>query len=134
VYMVKKIFTTLILFFFAVVVGWNFPRIFPKQQSPISKSSVTFVFNTGESIATYSGVVADTVYDALTVVSSESAIPLEIKHYDFGVFVNSIGNKSNTKDTVWIYYVNNVSGDVGADKKVVKSGDVVEWRYEKPMY
>lgn len=130
----KKIFTGLVLFFLAVFIGWNFAHITPKQQIHNSASSVTFVINNGESVATYDGVIAATVYDALVRVASQTAVPIGQKQYDFGVFIEKIGDKANTKDKAWIYYVNGVSGDVAADKKVIKPGDVVEWRYEKPLY
>jgi hypothetical protein len=130
----KKIFVGFTLFFLAVFIGWNFARISPKQQTQVSQSSVTFVLNTGEDIATYDGIIASTVFEALTAVGSQAAIPVENKQYDFGVFVEKIGDKSNTEDKAWIYYVNNTSGDMAADKKIIKTGDIVEWRYEKPQY
>jgi hypothetical protein len=130
----KKLFTGLVLFFLAVVIGWNFACIFPKHETQNSAASVTFVLNTGESVATYDGVIAPTVYDALIQFASQTAIPIGQKHYDFGVFIESIGDKLNTKDNAWIYYVNGISGDMAADKKIIKPGDIVEWRYEKPLY
>jgi hypothetical protein len=130
----KKLFTGVVLFSLAVLLGWNFARISPKPVTRIFQSSVTCMINTGESIATYDGVPASTAYDALTVAGSQAAIPIETKQYDFGVFIEKIGDRANTKDNAWIYYVNGVTGDVAADKKIIKPGDVVEWRYEKPMY
>ena len=130
----KKIFTGLILFFLAVFVGWQVPRNSSKQEVISPKPRSTFILNTGRSVATYDGVLATTAYDALVEVSSRTAIPVEKKQYDFGVFVEKIGDLANTKEKAWIYYVNGVSGDVAADKKSIKNGDVVEWRYEKPLY
>ena len=39
-----------------------------------------------------------------------------------------IYNKGNGK--YWMYYVNGTMGGVGADKKIVKEGDLIEWRLE----
>lgn len=130
----KKLFVGFTVFFLAVLLGWNFARVSPKPETRNSVSSMTFVMNNGESIATYDGILAATVYDALVQFASQTATPIGQKHYDFGVFIEKIGDKGNTKDNAWIYYVNGVSGDVAADKKIIKPGDVVEWRYEKPMY
>jgi len=130
----KKLLIGFTLFSLAVCIGWNFVRTTPEQQSYISSSSVTFVLSTGDSIATYDGVIAGTAYDALKNVSSQQLFPIEMKQYDFGVFIEKIGDKKNTKDNAWIYYVNGISGDVASDKKIVKAGDVVEWRYEHPQY
>jgi hypothetical protein len=130
----KKILAGFALFFLAVFVGWQVPRNFLKQEVISPKPRSTFILNTGQSVATYDGILAATAYDALIEVSSRTAIPVEKKQYDFGVFVEKIGDYGNTKEKAWIYYVNGVSGDVAADKKVIKAGDVVEWRYEKPLY
>jgi hypothetical protein len=130
----KKLFIGFTLFFLAVFIGWQVPRNSLKQEVLSPKPHSTFILNTGQSIATYDGILATTVYDALVQVSSRAAIPVEKKQYDFGVFVEKIGDYGNTKEKAWIYYVNGVSGDVAADKKSIKNGDVVQWRYEKPLY
>ena len=53
-------------------------------------------------------------------------------NYSFGVFIESINGIKNGDDgKYWQYYINDVLGDVAADKKVLKEGDAVEWRFEK---
>lgn len=44
-------------------------------------------------------------------------------------FVDSIANAGGN-GKYWIYYVNGEMGNVGADKKFVKEGDLIEWRLE----
>jgi hypothetical protein len=95
---------------------------------------ITFILDSGTSIATYDGVLAQTPYDALVKIGNAHSFTVEKKQYDFGVFVEKIGNRANTKDNAWIYYVNGKSGDVAADKKILRGGDAVEWRYTKPLY
>lgn len=95
---------------------------------------ITLILVEEDAVATYSGVPASTVFDALQAVATEKNIPLKTKQYDFGIFVEEIGNKPITKDHAWLYFVNGISGDVAADKKILKSGDSVEWRYMKPTY
>lgn len=52
--------------------------------------------------------------------------------YD-AVFVNSInGSQNGEGDLWWQYYVNDVYGEIGCDKKELFEGDVVEWRFEEP--
>lgn len=77
---------------------------------------------------------AATAYDALQKVALQNNIKVDAKQYDFGVLVNSIGDKANTKDLAWIYYVNGKSPEVGADKYELKEGDKVEWKYVKPTF
>lgn len=95
---------------------------------------VVLKIDTGDHIATYDGIPASNAFDALATVTRTHAISLITKKYDFGIFVERIGNLTNSKNNVWIYYVNGASGDVAADKKSVKNGDVVGWKYTKPLY
>jgi hypothetical protein len=54
------------------------------------------------------------------------------KLYD-SVFVNSINGTSNGEDDMWWqYYVNDVYGEIGCDRKEIFNGDMVEWRFEEP--
>jgi len=95
---------------------------------------ITLTLVEEDTIATYSNVLAATVFDALQTVTSEKHIPLKTKKYDFGIFVEEIGNKPTLKDHAWLYFVNSISGDIAADKKTLHTGDSVEWRYMKPTY
>ena len=129
----KKIFVGLALFAIAALASW---KVLSPSRTPLQNpfSRVQVVLNSGESIATYDGVLATTAFDALTAVAKDHNIPIETKQYDFGIFVEKIGNLAKTKDKAWIYYVSGVSGEVAADKKSVTDGDVVEWQYTKPIY
>lgn len=100
----------------------------------IPQERITLMIDTGTTKTTYDAVSAQTVFDALMNVSHAHSISVVKKDYSFGVFVQQIGDLVNTKDKTWIYYVNGVSGNVAADKKTLKNGDVVEWRYTKPIY
>ncbi|OGG11690.1 hypothetical protein A2Z00_00685 [Candidatus Gottesmanbacteria bacterium RBG_13_45_10] len=92
------------------------------------------VLDTGDKIASYDGIPAQTVFDALKEVSTQRHDTLATKQYDFGIFIEAIGEYANTKDNAWVYSVNGKSGEVAADKYVVKNGDIVEWKYTKPLY
>ena len=105
-------------------------NVLSEQSTP----NVTLVLNEEERTATYSNILAATVFDALNKVATAQHIPLKTKKYDFGIFVEEIGDKPTLKDHAWLYFVNGISGDVAADKKKLKTGDSVEWRYMKPTY
>ncbi len=130
----KIFFVSLILFTLAVIAGSSIPRFFPKQHINETMPRVTVAIAAGESIATYDGILAATAYDALLAAASSAAIPIEKKQYDFGVFIEQIGDKPNTKDRAWIYYVNGIPGDVASDKKNISNGDIVQWQYVSPLY
>jgi hypothetical protein len=127
-----------------VFFGWKliFVPVFFRPAAPsddaktmqIQKPSVSVALNYGDSFVTYDGVHAETAFDALSAVCTGNNIVLEKKQYDFGVFVEKIGDKANTNDKAWIYYVNGKSGEVAADKQALISGDTIEWRYQQPLY
>jgi len=56
---------------------------------------------------------------------------VESKVYEgMGVFVESIdGVKNGTEKKYWQYWVNSELPPVAADKKEVKKGDKVEWKF-----
>lgn len=74
-----------------------------------------------------------TVFNALKSYTDSNKIDLKYSNNSkYGIFVESImGIKNGDDGKYWQYYVNNVLGDVAADKKEVKAGDKVEWRFEK---
>lgn len=78
-------------------------------------------------------VKEQTVFGALKDLSQKENFELKYNNnYSFGVFVESIAGVPNGKDgKYWQYYVNDNLGEVAADKKEVKAGDRVEWRFEK---
>ena len=90
--------------------------------------------NFGDSIATESGIEASTPYEALAFMTKLKGLELKVKQYDFGVFIEKIGDKANTTDNAWIYFVNGKSAQTAADKVALVNGDTVEWRYTKPIY
>lgn len=73
-----------------------------------------------------------TVFDALKKVAEEKNITLETQQYDFGIFVKAVGGYKSNAKKAWIYFVNGAPGQVAADKRGVKAGDTIEWRYIKP--
>lgn len=91
---------------------------------------VTFIVNS----TTYSDIQASTPYEALVFIARKNNIQLQTKQYDFGVFVEGIGEIKNTPEKAWIYYVNGKSGEVASDKYELKQGDSVEWKYTTPIY
>lgn len=74
-----------------------------------------------------------TVFSGLINYGNENNVEVKYNNnYSYGVFVESIGGIKNGDDEkYWQYYVNNVLGEVAADKKVLKEEDEVEWRFEE---
>jgi len=103
-------------------------------QETIQKSVVSVTLNKNGNIATYSGIIAQTPYEALVAVTQKERIPVVVKQYDFGVFVQKIADLETGPDMAWIVSVNGKSLNVAADKATVKTGDMVEWAYTKAIY
>lgn len=74
----------------------------------------------------------DTAFSILKVAAKKEGINLQVKQYDFGVFVEKIGEFESTAKKSWIYYVNGESGQVAADQQKLNNGDKVEWKHETP--
>jgi hypothetical protein len=125
--------------FILLILGAIFIYFYPHNTSKNASNivgvqhvpQVTLILQEDTKVATYSDIVAHTPYEALTIVSQQHTIPVKTKQYDFGLFVEAIGTKESNKDFSWLYFVNDISGTVAADKKELKKGDVVTWKYEK---
>jgi hypothetical protein len=128
----------LILGFFVIRNTQNVQKENPKTQTPAetnaAKTTATLVLDDGARIATYSGVTAQNAFEILTIVTEKEHIPVVSKQYDFGIFVQKIGDKESGTVMAWIYSVNGKSGEVAADKAALTTGDIVEWKYTKSIY
>lgn len=73
------------------------------------------------------------VFDALKKLADENKFELKYNNnYSFGVFIESIMGIENGKkigEKYWQYWINGKLGEVAADKKEIKAGDEVEWKY-----
>jgi hypothetical protein len=76
-----------------------------------------------------------TAFDLLTEETQGSALTLKTKTYDMGVFIEAIGNKENGQEgKYWLYYLNGEMPMVSADKKEIKPGDKIEFKFEESPF
>jgi len=72
-----------------------------------------------------------TAFDLLKNKTEELNILLRTKSYDVGIFIEAVGDKENGQDgKYWMFYVNGELPMVAADKKEIKLGDKVEFKFE----
>ena len=90
--------------------------------------------NFGDEEAAVELVEAKTAYEALQAAAKNRGWQVEVKQYDFGNLVEAINGQKNTPEKAWIYFINGQPATQAADKQELKAGDVVEWKYEKPIY
>ena len=60
-----------------------------------------------------------------------AGVPVVVKKYDFGVYVQAVGGMKEGNGLFWIYYLNGKPAMQAADKYRVKKGDIIEWKLEK---
>jgi hypothetical protein len=75
------------------------------------------------------GVTADNALQALDVASTAGEFYYALTPSSFGDYVSQIGKYAAGGSAGWVFKVNGVSPPVGADKVVLKDGDVVLWYY-----
>jgi len=73
----------------------------------------------------------ETLLQLLEKQATDAKLSLRIKDFgDLGVLVEEIGGEENGRDgKYWQYWVNNLAIPYGADKYIVKPGDVIEWKF-----
>ena len=76
-----------------------------------------------------------TAFSLLEKASKEQNFTLKTKSYDTGIFIEAIGDTENGQDgKYWMYYVNDEMPMVASDKKELKNGDKVEFKFEKSSF
>ncbi len=107
----------------------------PNGNTVIAENKVNLIINFGgEDIKSFDLVTnpEDTTFSVLKTTLEKEGINLQVKQYDFGVFIEKIGESESTAKKSWIYYVNGQSGQVAADQQKLENGDKIEWKYEIP--
>lgn len=99
------------------------------------ESIVELKIDSGDNKAKSFNVSTDlnaTAFSVLKATAEKENINLQVKQYDFGVFVEKIADFESTAKKSWIYYINGESGQIAADQQKLKNGDKIEWKYEIP--
>jgi hypothetical protein len=68
-----------------------------------------------------------TALDALDAASTRGEFYYHVRHFSFGSFVDQIGRYPGAGSDGWVFKVNGVSPQVGADQVALKDRDVVLW-------
>ncbi|MBZ9572607.1 DUF4430 domain-containing protein [Patescibacteria group bacterium] len=127
------IFLGVILFF-----GTNFLEKAPQASlSEIAQNKVLYIINKGDGeTEEYQVAISknSTVFSLLKEISQREDFEVSSSFWEgMGVFVESIdGLKNGTEDKYWQYFVNDKLGEVAADRRTIKEGDKIEWRFEVP--
>ena len=118
--------------------GSNFSeRVPPASLNEITQNKVLYIINKGNGeINEYQIEISQdsTVFSLLETLSQREKFEVGSTFYkEMGVFVETVdGVKNGTEGKYWQYFVNDKLGEVAADKKTIKEGDKIEWRFEVP--
>jgi hypothetical protein len=88
------------------------------------EGKTTTIFGTSQPTIT-----ADNALQALDVASTAGEFYYGKTASSFGDYVSQIGKYPADQSTGWVFKVNGVSPPVGADKVLLKDGDVVLWYF-----
>jgi len=107
----------------------------PEAITKIPSKSVLYTLDFGNGdIKSYliSPSTESTAFSLLQELASKENFKLEFTVYkDMGVLVENInGRKGGTENKYWQYWVNGSLAEVASDKKTIKSGDRIEWKFE----
>jgi len=104
-----------------------------------SEITIEYIINRGENEVENYRITPgknSTVFSLLQKLAKRENFKLEYTLYEgMGVFVETINGTKNGEDgKYWQYWTNNKLGEVAADKKNIKGGDEVEWRFDVPAF
>ncbi len=117
-------------------VSFNSKDILQPTSTPtptVSPITQTVIIDFGDGNKVSDKIFAQTAYDAIVKLAKAKNIPIETKEYKFGILVTKVGDKANSNDKSWIYFVNGKVAPVASDRFTVVAGDKVEWKYQKPQ-
>ena len=107
------------------------------QENNISQELVLIIDNGENSPKYYTSTkyTTTTAFILLQEGAEELELTLKTNVYDIGILIESIGDKENTQDEkYWLYYINEEIPMISADKKEIKLGDTVEFKFEKSQF
>ena len=104
-------------------------KVSPTDLLNKTNNLITIIFPDGKTVRKEN--FAASAYEALQNIAKENNLQLKTKQYDFGIMVTGIGQYENGKLMYWIYEVNGKTPPLSADKYVINSGDIINWKYSK---
>lgn len=75
---------------------------------------------------------SETAIETMRAAASSGVLTFAGRDYPgMGFFVDAINGVKNAGGKYWILYINGVSATAGVSAARVRTGDVIEWKYEK---
>ena len=116
----------------------NFEQPAPEEGAENNEENIFLTIDGGEK-APQSAIIdfkeGMTAFGVLEDKARELGLTLKTSSFDIGIMVEAIGDKVNGQDgKYWLYYINGEMPMVAADKREIKAGDRVEFKFEKSPF
>lgn len=118
----------------AVVITTAFAYTYRESPTPqtISAFSDAATFKVGDKTYQIDITPNETVIGAMRSLASAGEFTFTSSEYPgLGEFVDSINGQKGVGGMYWILYVNDTTSASGVSATTLKTGDVIEWKYEK---
>lgn len=136
----KKILPLIVVAVAAFLLGWSFfQRPAPAwwsdevEESQVKTVSVMFDFGDGgvKSFADVSFLEGEHLFDVTKRLAEQNNLTFRYQPPgQYGILIDQIGDKvGGTDGKYWLWWENNRMGQVASDSYVLKSGDVLEWKF-----
>jgi len=117
-----------------VTIGPFSANVLPEQnEDAITSATIIIDYGNGTINSFIVYTENNTIYGFLMEVARTRGFDIKTTYYSGfdSLLVDTIGDKTGGQDgKYWSYYLNEEYGMVGADKQVVNSGDIIEWKFE----
>ncbi len=128
----------IVIALFVSAVGVGIITFGPIEKTNVEVTATAYIdFGNGEILPFEITTKNSTAYGFLLEAANSANLAVKTTYYGEydSIFVDSIGPYVGGDDNrYWQYYVNGEYATVGADKIIIKNGDVIEWRFEKFEY
>jgi hypothetical protein len=112
------------------------PQKVSSPQNPLYSVPLVIDFGNGERLSfQVPAAPGASAFDILKEAAKLHNLKLAYKNSNLGVFVESIGSRENGKGgRYWLYYINGLAPQTAVDKRIIKKGERLEFRFEKPSF
>ena len=125
----------IVVILFISAVSFGVITIGSKKELDTEVTATVYIdFGDGEILPFEITTVNATAYGFLLEAANLADFAVKTTYYGEydSIFVDSIGSYvGGEDDRYWQYYINGEYAVLGADKIILKNGDILEWRFEK---
>ena len=100
-----------------------------QRDNSLQRESNKIILDFGDGRKITQDAKAQTAFEALQILSSAKGYKIISKQYKYGLIVEEVNKVKNSAQKSWLYFVNGKLGNIAADRYILTSNDVIEWKY-----